>query len=896
MQITGYFKDINNKNQYNISISSTGSGLYEIKDDTTGHICFASDPISISCDYSDTFNHIIIKSATVNLLTNINLKDIVLANNNRDISMTITATNLDNNTTTTLFSGYVEPLCFNEPYAYQWEQIQITATDTLASSQYIKYPPVMLEDYDPEEDEVNPWDDMWTTTQTLTKIADKLDLTLDLTNLSNDITTAMTSTKISNSIWIGTSEDDFKTCFEVLETLGKYWNVWFIVDGDNLVGFDWHNVTRTDVNLTKNDAADTDTNLSNSDAYTQVKLACNIEDADAILQFGEDLESPYTHYALYLEELVSEGGGSHAFAAYKDLMLNGRTIQEGKKNSYIYKNFCWVKKSNLWDFGQYGYTQFLPDDNSNGQTQQYILNWLRNNRGKAAFVSFGRTDKSQSTDNAPINSIALKDYLIISVMGTDNVNDSMSFTDDICSFKGSSTAFTPPDSDTTNYIVISGQVLLNKLYAQTGIGMHAKYQENGGGEYEDVNGNVGADSRNNYESALYHLQHGDFALRKKTVQRIGKNGYGCYYNHKFYDGAAGLETYSSTQCLYGDLKQDKYNKTMKYEYSFVDGQGKRVDNTSKIPVLECQLKIGNKYCVERLDLGPQGWGKFEWLTEEEIQTRNIKIANAYWYNFTIGIDPKCDDYIIGQTYDIQNTIWYYDDIEGKGTAIPIKFSDALSGPVSFKIVKPFNITWEKVHKSVHGWLWTNTHWSLTYQPILEKLSSIMLSDFKIDLVSDKGKIRNNTANNDLVYASDMNDKYIEPHEDDVDICTMITSQEAADWGTDMVISKSHVVNNNGTPFYGFETEDEDHNTIYVKPEQLYVDGFYQEYFTPRTIVQSTILFRHNYDWMLNPTKYKFNIRYVENDAKYVPISYETNLKYNRMTMSFKDMKYKAYEE
>lgn len=937
MRITGHFNDINDKTRYDILIERPGDGLsqYEIKDqEFDDHsICWGDDPINIECDYSDTFSHVIIKSATIDFVTNFNLKDIILANNNRDISCTITATNLEvaNAAPQTIFFGYVEPLCFNEPYAHNWESISITATDILATSQYIKYPPLMLEDYDPETDEIDPWHDMWSTTATLNKICDKLELTLDISNLSSDIVTALSTTKISNSIWIGESPDDFKMCSEVLETLGKYWNIWFIVEGNTLVAINWHNQNRTPIQLTKNDVGGADTNLSNADAYTQIKLACNVEDADAIIQFGDDLASPYTHYALYLDELVSEGGGDNAFNAYRTLLLNNETIDDGKKHSYIYKNFCWVKKSNLWDFyvdpndpNDESYVTYANLNGTPNKTQQEILKWLRDKRGKAAFVSFGRTDKSQSSNNAPINSIDLKDYLIISIMGDDSTTNIMSFPNEICSFSGSSTAFTPADSDTTNYIVISGQILLNKLYAQTGFPMHCKYKKNGGGEYDEVNGNLGADAQHTLRDAKEllsstntTLMNWSLLLYEKTVPRISDNNYGAYYNHQYYNGNAGNEQKTDTPCLYGDLKQDKFNKTMKYEYSYVDGKGKRIDNTSKIPILECELKIGEgdnaKYCVERMDLpNGSGWGKFEWLTQAEITAQNITLDGDEWKHFTIGIDPKCDDYIIGQTYDIQNTIWYYDDVDAKGTAIPIHFSDALAGPVSFKIIKPFNITWEKTNKSVHGWLFKRTHWNTTYQPILEKLSSIMISDFKIELTSDKGKIQNNTANNDLVYASNMNDKYIEDHEDDVDICSMITSKEAADWGTDMVISKSHVVNSDGTPFYGFPVyennppaEDEE-PLYYIKPEQMYVDGFYQEYFKPRTVVESSIFINRRFDWLLNPTAYRFYINYVNgnlgqdatlsDNAWYTPVGYDADLKYNKAKFTFKDMKYIPLEE
>ena len=350
------------------------------------------------------------------------------------------------------------------------------------------------------------------------------------------------------------------------------------------------------------------------------------------------------------------------------------------------------------------------------------------------------------------------------------------------------------------------------------------------------------------------------------------------------------------------MKQSKYNETWKYEYSYIDGKGKKVDNTSKIPILVCSLKIGNKYCVERIDEGASGWGKFEWMTEEDAPT----IDNKKWIYFTIGIDPKIDDFIIGKEYDIQNTIWYYDDIDGKGTAIPIRYSDNLAGEVEFKIIKPMLSYWQDT--SLLKNIFVRAFWeyisSELYWPILEKVSSIMLSDFKIELTSNKGHILNNTTNNDLVYVSDENDDYVEAHEDDVDISTMITSKEAAEWGTEMVQSDSHVVNYSddpeidNTPFYGFEYDtgkvDEDDNPIieYIKPEQIYVNDFYNEYSKARTIVDTQIFLDKNY--VKQPDKYEFIYpqTFKLGTDGYTIIGYEAGLKYDTISISTKNMNIK----
>lgn len=930
MTITGDFNDYKNNRTYSIEIRRNNDVLnpFEVMDykddevyDGSQCICWSPVPITLEVDYSDTFTHNIVRAATINFITNFDMTSLLLANNANDIYVTISVE--ENNTTTDLFYGTVSPLVFNEPYAYNWNEVSLTANDILSSAQYIKYPNIVLSKMNDmmiflndDEEELG----------IINTIADRLGLTVDSTDLNQEIVQAMEGTKIANSLFGGESPDDWMSCFDVLEEIGKYWGVWFMVVGDTLKMIDWHNEERIpsaiknniQINQPKEDFSDDSTNLSTADAYTQIKLSCDIDNADSIVEFGDDLVSPYPHYALYMEELIAEGNGSTAQDLFKKLLLNDETGSNEKHptESYKYKNFCWVKKSNLWDFGPNGYTKEID----NGATQQGILHWLWSNPGKGAFVSFGRTDKMSVKDDSPINSLELQDGLIISICGQDSpshestMQSNFNSAGPICSFTGSSKQFTPSDSSTTNYLIISGKIFLNKMYAKTGPNMHYNYNDSkkSGEDYDKANGCLYLDYNNTYQSLLTltgqeYTNAWNRMIYHNAVPRIGSNDYGCFYTQRYYNGDAGSEQESTNTCLCGDLKQDKYQKTWKYEYSYVGDYGKAVDNTSKIPVLRCQLKIGNKYCVERIDLGTEGWGKFQWLTEEQIKgqepidgavvTGGIKFNNEFWYDMTIGFNPKIDDYIVGQNYDIQNTLWYYDDVDGTGTAIPIKLSDGLGGEVTFTIKQPMFSYWEVVgggHR-IRSLLFGIGG---TY-PVLEKLESIILSNFKIELTSDKGHIMNNTENNDLVYASDENDDYIEEHEDSVKIATMITSQEAADWSTEMVISDSHVVNLDNSPFYGFEYDtgevDEDEQPImaYIKPEQLYVNNFYLEYNTPKQVVDTALKIK-NIDWLINPDKYKFKFGFL--DGNYVPIRYEANLKYNTMSFSMKDMTYVLEQE
>ena len=49
------------------------------------------------------------------------------------------------------------------------------------------------------------------------------------------------------------------------------------------------------------------------------------------------------------------------------------------------------------------------------------------------------------------------------------------------------------------------------------------------------------------------------------------------------------------------------------------------------------------------------------------------------------------------------------NLDAKGTAIPIKKSDALSGAVVFRILGPVNLTWNDITRR-HPSFWRHTKW------------------------------------------------------------------------------------------------------------------------------------------------------------------------------------------
>lgn len=179
------------------------------------------------------------------------------------------------------------------------------------------------------------------------------------------------------------------------------------------------------------------------------------------------------------------------------------------------------------------------------------------------------------------------------------------------------------------------------------------------------------------------------------------NEEGRYYTRKHYSATYNTDkpTYNSTGSYFQPWTKDKAAKGLKFEYSSV---GDSTDKFSKLPILECELKIGSKYCVETV-LDVYGDSRFEWLTLEEIKARpdltykDVDGTTKYKTTMSLGINPKIGDYIVGMEHSLQNTIDYTMNLDGKeGTAIPIKQSDRLSGRVSFKILAPIQLVWDNI--------------------------------------------------------------------------------------------------------------------------------------------------------------------------------------------------------
>lgn len=862
MILTGTFNTYDNKNTYTVTIGDTGvtTTISDPTEDIYGPdkpdliVMFDPDPVIINADRQDLTKRIIISQATINLFSNQNMTDYLFAYTNRSIPVTIS------NGSNVCFFGYVDPLQFNQGYAYTWEPVQVTATDPLGALEQLNVGDLTGIDANTT---ITSWGLMMAifAAAGITSINDTINPT---------VKSAMQETNIKLSIFFGESEDDWMNLYDTLTEICKYFNLYvaYYNNAANISCTINESSVANNISSFKDAAADSSTSISVDDTYSQVTITAEIDPVeDIIVGYDNDdyLHSQYNNMDKYMTEYISEGEGRTAYDAFFDLITKGETDYD---KGYCIDNFCWVMKNNAWDFGSDSYiTQGYTD-------QRDVLTYLKNNSGKGAIIGFGRGNKLDKKDDSPTASVPLTNYLVISVNGTYDNSDAggeamknmIRNANPVCSYKGlSSSILSPSDPNVINYIVISGNILLNPLQPLSGPkwGSEADKLTN---TIQDCIDSKGTGTWPQYIPVWHH-----------TVP-ISENEDGAYYQQMWPKGIG----------IQGFLDNSK-NQRFEYKY---DSPGSSIDTISKLPILACELKVGNKYCVELLNEGQDGVGKFVWLTEEECNSKGIPPV------FTIGINPKPGDKIVGQSFSIQNNVNYMLGIKNTGTAIPIKASDKLAGEISFKILGPYNTVWNEISKHTHhSWIFfEKTTWSSTQYYVLQYIQSIMISNLKIETVSDNGLINEKATNadNDLVYASDMNPAYIEKLEEDLKICTPLTLEECHKYGVKYQISNSYIYKTDNNPFYGFAVGDS-----FIKPEECLVDYYYKEYCTPAKMITTTLKASSlpnglngtglNYEMM----KCYITGAYPNDSSPYRIMSYETSLKDKTIQLTLREYKTKG---
>lgn len=808
-----------------------------------GELSFTDDPVELTSQVNDTFDHLLCQQATVRLLARNFVPDFFCASC-RDAVVNIYREG------ECLFAGFIEPQSYSQGYNEEFDEIELSCIDALTALQYAKYRDVgslgVL--YNVVKAEAEQRTFLAMLKEILGGVTAELDIvggnamrylydgSKAVDDLAGNRYAIFGQLTVSELLFLGDEEDDVWQQDEVLEEILKYLNLHIVQDGFTFYLFSWESVkgderiywrdlltgasvttARQTTDIVTGLVTDTDTTISVGEVYNKIMLTAKVESMESVIESPLDndlLKSPYCNKQKYMTEYSSDGEGTKAINAF-DAMTHGQ--ETSYSGGCVTDWYVQMMNNSQWLFPKSGSGNLMEEYCSEGRNQHILPNRLAKNQG-AAIMALGKVEKkTDGKDNSPTSKVEMTNYLVVSVNGNCDDKEATTYpnTNSLKAgipravYNGSMTGgvFSPTDEGTTNYIVLSGKLVLNPVMALTDT-YKAIYNYDGGkwgnlftgiGKWSGVT----VPSRNNGDGRYYTQQWWKAALPNETVVWDMETAHGFV---PFTD--TGPQLYE-------------------FKYSAI-GDGS--DHISKVGVLACMLIIGDKCVVEK---GTEGQvTDFEWRKYKTLEECSNE-DEYYQQCFTIGFDPKIGDKIVGTKFDLQNNVNYELGIDAEGIAIPIKKADKVSGRVKFMILGPVNALWDVVTRRHKTWF-RHSKWNSTTIPLLAHVSSIMVEQFEVKIYSDNGLV-NNTGDNDLVYMSDTKESFVNVKDDiEMKINSALTAAECQ--ALDVTDSVKMSTPLNTLTGEGLLAVYDYSRGMSAKPEQLYVDYYYKEWHAPRVIM------------------------------------------------------------
>lgn len=808
-----------------------------------GELSFTDDPVELTSQVNDTFDHLLCQQATVRLLARNFVPDFFCASC-RDAVVNIYREGK------CLFAGFIEPQSYSQGYNEEFDEIELSCIDALTALQYAKYRDVgslgVL--YNVVKAEAEQRTFLAMLKEILGGVTAELDIvggnamrylydgSKAVDDLAGNRYAIFGQLTVSELLFLGDEEDDVWQQDEVLEEILKYLNLHIVQDGFTFYLFSWESVkgderiywrdlltgasvttSRQTTDIVTGLVTDTDTTISVGEVYNKIMLTAKVESMESVIESPLDndlLKSPFSNKQKYMTEYSSDGEGSRALNAF-DAMTHGQGTSYG--GGCVTDWYVQMMNNSQWLFPKSGSGNMMEEYCSEGRNQHVLPNWLAKNQG-AAIIALGKVEKkTDGQDNSPTSKVEMTNYLVVSVNGNSDDKEATTYPNDNslkagiprAVYNGSMTGgvFSPTDEGTTNYIVLSGKLVLNPVMALTDT-YKAIYNYDGGkwgGLFTGIGkwSGVTVPSRNNGDGRYYTQQWWKAAMPNETVVWDMETAHGFV---PFTD--TGPQLYE-------------------FKYSAI-GDGS--DHISKVGVLACMLIIGDKCVVEK---GTEGQvTDFEWRKYKTLEECSNE-DEYYQQCFTIGFDPKIGDKIVGTKFGMQNNVHYELGIDAEGIAIPIKKADKVSGRVKFMILGPVNALWDVVTRRHKTWF-RHTKWNSTTIPLLAHVSSIMVEQFEVKIYSDNGLV-NNTGDNDLVYMSDTKESFVNVKDDiEMKINSALTAAECQTLDVTDSVKMSTPLNT--LTGEGLLAVYDYSRGVSAKPEQLYVDYYYKEWHAPRVVM------------------------------------------------------------
>ena len=800
-----------------------------------GDLSFTDDPVELTSQVNDTFDHLLCQQATVRLLTRNFVPDFFCASC-RDAVVNIYREGK------CLFAGFVEPQSYSQGYNEEFDEIELSCIDALTALQYAKYRDVgslgVL--YDVVKAEAEQRTFLAMVKEILCGVTAALDIvggnvmrylydgSRAVDSVARNRYAIFGQLTVNELLFLGEEEDDVWQQDEVLEEMLKYLNLRIVQDGFTFYVFSWESVKgdgrivwrdlltgvsvttdRQTTDIVTGLVTDTDTTISVGEVYNKIVLTAKVERMESLIESPLDddlLKSPYCNKQKYMTEYSCDATNLNKSIDAFVAMTHGR--ETSFDGGCVTDWYVQMMNNSRWLFPKNGGGNLMEEYCSEGRNQQTLPNWLAKNQG-AAIMALGKVEKkTDAKDNSPIPKVEMTNYLVVSVNGNRDDREETTYpnADSLKAgmpravYNGSMSGgvFSPTNDGTTNYIVLSGKLVLNPVMAVSDT-YQAIYNYDGGG-----------------------------GVDKWLKMLVPSRDKGRYYTQQWWKAAVPNEKVVwDRETVRGFVPfTDTGPQEYEFKYSAIGDGG---DHISKVGVLACMLIIGDKCVVEK---GTNGqvtdfeWRKYKTLAE-------CKDEDEYYEQcFTIGFDPKIGDKIVGTKFDLQNNVSYDLGIDAEGIAIPIKRGDKVSGRVRFVILGPVNALWDVVTRRHPTWF-RHTKWSSTTIPLLAHVSSIMVEQFEVKIYSDNGLV-NNTGDNDLVYVSDTRESFVNVKELEMKINSGLTAAECQ--ALDVTDSVKMSTPLNTLTGDGVLTVYDYVRGLNAKPEQLYVDSCYKEWHAPRVVM------------------------------------------------------------
>ena len=906
MKLSGTFLDINDT-PIEVVIENKSIATSNIVIGCAGadtNVFFGDDPLSVDEDYDSTFDVMVQKSGQLTLLTkgDTNLVGILFANNQHNVTITV------NKGGDCVFYGFVEPNVYSQDYAEEYTQLDINFTDFLSTLQYGKL------------SDTSTYNEAKQAASTLSfkdyiaamGFFDIGNVYFDKSSTVSDRETdPLSGIGVSGSLFFGDTEDDEWTFEDILKEILQYLNLHIIQIGRDFYIFDWSTLTQSreanekdtmdflclndgsvqplyfpkkSYRITKPDYASNDTQISVDEVYNQIQVKCDLKDLENIIESpldSEKLVSLYPKRFLYCTEYAIKKKNNKPILAMDVGDFNNIIHNQSVDNENAHK-YDWYMRpllNNSWKFylnksvNNDTIESIYPKSFVDGKGSVYSNPWmvsdyLKKNALTPCMFNMAYIDTlgKNISDNEIKNDFdGNANYLYISINGNGDDTESghKPSDNDIKAHSGmieyqpsnSAVILSPTDDTSTNYLVFSGKISLQPLTQDSiGKGTTGDFM-NYGTLMRDAGGRAKSCYAVGFKGGNGD-KHGEEEINEwYQYTRKWYNNDGYFYNNS-------LSPYVQERSPW------------KYKYNYTSS-GDRSDKYMKLPILECEMTVGDKRLIET-NIDQYGKSTFKWV---KIGEEPIGIDNEPITTFSLGVNPKIGDCIIGTEFDLQNTIDPFMNIDGKGTAIPIKASDKLSGKITFKILGPINLTWNNVTRR-HPSFWRHTKWTENTVFVLAHTENIVLKDFECKIKTSSDIIMNKT-DNDLIYMSDETKKYIKKNDStEMKINTLLTTQEAYELGVSNSVNLSTAIDMSTSMPLKTITKKETN-----KPEQLYVDAYWNEYNKQRMLIDVTLKttdFGDTLDWRFRQIKFNYF------DNGFYPISTKINYKNNQTTMKLKE--------